>query len=115
MSINIEFSDRLKNLPPYLFVEIDKAKREAVAQGRDIINLGVGDPDYPTPNHIIEAVQSAVKDGANHHYALDSGMPELRTEIATWFQNRCPADIHKCYKCRACCRDSNLRIGANLF
>jgi LL-diaminopimelate aminotransferase len=88
MSIHIEFSDRLKDLPPYLFVEIDKAKRAAVAQGRDIINLGIGDPDYPTPDHIIEAMQSAIKDGANHHYALDAGMPELRTEIAAWFQNR---------------------------
>ena len=88
MSINIEFADRLKNLPPYLFVEIDKAKRAAMAEGRDVINLGIGDPDYPTPNHIIESLQNALKDGANHHYAMDSGMPELRTEIATWFQSR---------------------------
>lgn len=88
MPISIEFSDRLKNLPPYLFVEIDKARRAAVAEGRDVINLGIGDPDYPTPAHIIEAMQNAVKDEANHHYALDAGMPELKTEIATWFQNR---------------------------
>ncbi|MBN1870533.1 MAG: LL-diaminopimelate aminotransferase [Candidatus Omnitrophica bacterium] len=88
MPINIEFSDRLKNLPPYLFVEIDKAKREAVAQGRDIINLGIGDPDHPTPAHIIEAMKIAVSDGANHHYAFDAGLPELRQEIALWFQNR---------------------------
>ncbi len=84
----IEFSDRLKNLPPYLFVEIDKAKREAIAQGRDIINLGIGDPDYPTPPHIVEALKKAADDPANHHYALDAGMPELRQEIAIWFQKR---------------------------
>src|SRR3990167_4647581 len=88
MPVNIEFADRLKTLPPYLFVEIDKAKREAVAQGRDGINLGIGDPDYPTPEHIIAAMQAAVKDGANHHYAFDAGLPELRNEIAVWFQNR---------------------------
>jgi len=88
MSLNIEFSDRLKNLPPYLFVEIDKAKRAAVAEGRDVINLGIGDPDHETPEHIIEAMKKAVEDGANHHYALDAGMVELRQEIATWFQNR---------------------------
>lgn len=88
MSINIEYSDRLKNLPPYLFIEIDKAKRAAVAEGRDVINLGIGDPDSPTPDHIIEAMQAAVKDGANHHYALDAGLPELKGEIATWFQGR---------------------------
>jgi LL-diaminopimelate aminotransferase len=88
MSFNIEFSDRLKNLPPYLFVEIDKAKRAAVAEGRDIINLGIGDPDHPTHAHIVEAMKRAVEDGANHHYALDAGMPELRGEISAWLQNR---------------------------
>jgi LL-diaminopimelate aminotransferase len=86
--VNIEFSDRLKNLPPYLFVEIDRAKRAAVAEGRDIINLGVGDPDYPTHEHIIAAMQNAVKDGAHHHYAFDAGLPELKQEIAAWFRNR---------------------------
>lgn len=85
---NIEISDRLKALPPYLFIEIDKAKREAIAQGRDVINLGVGDPDMPTPEHIIEAMKKAVEDGNNHHYALDAGLPEFRKEIAQWFQNR---------------------------
>jgi len=88
MSLNIEFSDRLKNLPPYLFIEIDKAKRAAVAEGRDVINLGIGDPDYSTPEHIIEAMKKAVETGDNHHYAFDAGMPELRQEIATWFQSR---------------------------
>ncbi|MCA9408673.1 MAG: LL-diaminopimelate aminotransferase [Candidatus Omnitrophica bacterium] len=84
----IEFANRLKELPPYLFVEIDKAKREAMAQGRDVINLGVGDPDIPTPPHIIEAMKKAVEDGANHHYALDAGLPELKSEIAKWFEKR---------------------------
>jgi len=84
----IEFSDRLKELPPYLFVEIDKAKRAAMAEGRDIINLGVGDPDQGTPQHIIDAMIEAVKDSNNHHYAFDAGLPELKNEIATWFQNR---------------------------
>lgn len=84
----IEFADRLKNLPPYLFVEIDKAKRAAIAQGRDVINLGIGDPDYPTPSHIIEALKKAVDDGSYHHYALDAGLPALRTEIGTWFKGR---------------------------
>ncbi len=88
MPINIEFSERLKNLPPYLFVEIDKAKRAAIAEGRDIINLGVGDPDSPTPTHIVEAMKAAVQDGNNHHYAFDAGLPQLRQEIAQWFQSR---------------------------
>ena len=84
----IEFADRLKELPPYLFVEIDKAKRAALAQGRDVINLGIGDPDYPTHQPIIDAMKKALDDGNNHHYALDAGLPALRQEIARWFQAR---------------------------
>lgn len=88
MPVNIEFADRLKELPPYLFVEIDKARREAVKQGRDVINLGIGDPDQPTHPHIIEAMKAALEDGANHHYTFDAGLPALRQEIAQWFQGR---------------------------
>ena len=88
MGQSIEFSDRLKELPPYLFVEIDKAKRAAVAQGRDVINLGIGDPDYPTHGHIVEAMKKAVDDGAHHHYALDAGLPKLRQEIGVWMAHR---------------------------
>ena len=58
----IEFSERLKSLPPYLFVEIDHARREAIAAGRDIINLGVGDPDQRTHQVIIDALKKAVED-----------------------------------------------------
>lgn len=87
-NMNIEFSDRLKQLPPYLFLEIDKAKREARAAGRDIIDLGVGDPDLPTPAHIVEAMKKAVEDPGNHHYAFDAGLPQLRKDIAAWFQKR---------------------------
>jgi LL-diaminopimelate aminotransferase len=93
MSFEIEFSDRLKSLPPYLFVEIDKAKRAALAQGRDVINLGVGDPDQATHKPIIEAMQQAVTDPANHHYPFDAGVPDLKTEIVKWFRNRFNVDL----------------------
>jgi len=83
-----EFSDRLKCLPPYLFAEIDKAKRRAKAEGRDIIDLGIGDPDLPTPKHIIDALNKAAKDPLNHHYALDAGMPQFRQAIAKWYKKR---------------------------
>ena len=84
----IEFSDRLKSLPPYLFVEIDKARRAAIAAGRDIINLGVGDPDQRTHQVIIDALKKAAEDVNNHHYPFDAGVPQLRVEIAKWFKNR---------------------------
>ena len=92
--MEIEFSERLQQLPPYLFVEIDKAKRAAIAEGRDVINLGVGDPDQATHPHIIEAMKKALDNGNNHHYAFDAGLPELRKEIATWFKNRFNVDIN---------------------
>lgn len=84
----IEKADRLKKLPPYLFAEIDKAKRKAQSLGRDIIDLGVGDPDQPTPSHIVDKLYEAARDPANHHYALDFGMPALRESIARWYQKR---------------------------
>jgi len=83
-----KLSKKLQNLPPYLFLEIDKAKRKARAQGRDIIDLGVGDPDQPTPRHIIEALYQASKDPSCHRYALDQGMPALRRAIAGWYKRR---------------------------
>ena len=86
--LNIEFSERLKQLPPYLFIEIDKAKRAAMAEGRDIINLGVGDPDQRTHQPIIDAMKKAVEDVNNHHYPFDAGVPQLRVEIAAWFKGR---------------------------
>jgi LL-diaminopimelate aminotransferase len=87
-AFNIEFSDRLKALPPYLFVEIDRAKRAAIAQGRDVINLGVGDPDQRTHQPIIDALCKAAQDVNNHHYPFDAGVPQLRVEIGKWFKNR---------------------------
>ena len=84
----IEFSERLQSLPPYLFVEIDQARREAIAAGRDIINLGVGDPDQRTHQVIIDALKKAAEDVNNHHYPFDAGVPQLRVEIAKWFKNR---------------------------
>ncbi len=88
MPSHIDFSDRLKQLPPYLFVEIDKAKRAARAAGRDIIDLGIGDPDTGTAQPIIDALKEAAQNPANHHYALDAGMPALRQAISFWFSKR---------------------------
>ncbi|MFH1640513.1 MAG: LL-diaminopimelate aminotransferase, partial [Candidatus Omnitrophota bacterium] len=81
-------AERIKRLPPYLFVEIDKAKRKAVQEGRDIIDLGIGDPDQPTPAHIIERLYQASKDSSTHRYSLDQGLAELRQAIANWYRVR---------------------------
>lgn len=86
--MSYKLSHRLQKLPPYLFLEIDKAKRKARQEGRDIIDLGVGDPDQPTPRHIIDALSEAALDPKNHRYAFDQGMPQLRQAIANWYKNR---------------------------
>lgn len=86
--MQIERSERLKKLPPYLFVEIDKAKKKAREDGRDIIDLGIGDPDIPTPRFIIDALTRAARDPKNHRYPLDQGLPEFRQEAAKWFAGR---------------------------
>jgi LL-diaminopimelate aminotransferase len=91
--MNIDSSDKLKKLPPYLFVEIDRAKRKLREEGKDLIDLGIGDPDQPTPQFIINKLYEAAKDPANHRYALDSGMYLLRAEIASWYKNRFGVDL----------------------
>ncbi|RLF56957.1 MAG: LL-diaminopimelate aminotransferase, partial [Thermoplasmata archaeon] len=83
-----EKAERLKQLPPYLFKEIDRKKREVMARGVDIIDLGVGDPDIPTPPHIIDALKKAADDPANHRYPSYSGMPAFRETVAEWYGKR---------------------------
>ena len=86
--MGFEFTERLNKLPPYLFVEIDKAKRKARAEGRDIIDLGIGDPDEPTPKEVIETLYKAAQDSKNHHYPLDQGNSIFRERIAKWYNER---------------------------
>jgi LL-diaminopimelate aminotransferase len=81
-------SDRLKALPPYLFAEIDRKKKAAIAAGRPVIHLGIGDPDTPTPDFIVKAAQAAVADPATHQYALDRGDAGFRKTIAAWHKRR---------------------------
>ena len=91
--INVDTSSRLKELPPYLFAEIDKIKKKAISEGKDIIDLGVGDPDRPTPMHIIEQLYEAAKDAKNHRYAMDMGLLKLRETIATWYKRRFDVEL----------------------
>jgi len=86
-------AERLQKLPPYLFAEIDKKKKAAIAAGRDVINLGVGDPDRPTPDPIIRSLQHHVENPAFHQYALDQGAPELRGSIAAFCKRRYGLDL----------------------
>lgn len=84
----MEISNRLKNIPPYVFAELDKKRQVVVARGVDVINLGIGDPDQPTPKHIVEAMQQAVANPVNHRYPPFGGTKEYREAAVRWFKNR---------------------------
>ncbi|MBK8267042.1 MAG: LL-diaminopimelate aminotransferase [Planctomycetes bacterium] len=79
---------RLDQLPPYLFIEIDRKKREAIKAGKDVISFGVGDPDRPTPTFIVDRMAEAIRESANHQYPLGSGSMEFRKCVTTFMQQR---------------------------
>lgn len=89
----VELADRLKKLPPYLFVEIDNKKRKLADAGHDIISLGIGDPDLPTPKFIIDKMAQAIYEPDNHHYPLQWGVGEFRKQVSNWFKHRFDVDF----------------------
>lgn len=84
---------RLQALPPYLFKEIDRLKAEVAAKGVDVINLGVGDPDQPTPSFVIKALQVAAENPEHHQYPSYSGMGAFRKSAAKWCKTRFGLDL----------------------
>jgi LL-diaminopimelate aminotransferase len=78
----------VESLPPYLFVEISRKIAERKAKGEDVVSFGIGDPDIPTPPHIIERLCKEARVPANHRYPESEGLPELRKTIANWYQKR---------------------------
>ena len=87
------YADWIKNLPPYLFAAIDKAKQEARARGVDVIDLSVGDPDLPTPEHIVNAMNKATSDPSNHQYPSYEGKLAFRTAVADWYKRTFDVDL----------------------
>ncbi len=81
-------ADRIANLPPYLFAEIDRKKEEKIAQGIDVISLGIGDPDLPTPQNIISAMTEAIQEPSNHQYPSYFGAKRYRQACAEWMSRR---------------------------
>jgi len=84
----MKFSRRIEKLKPYLFVEINKKIAEKKARGEEVISFAIGDPDIPTPAHIIEKLCQAAHDPVNHRYPETAGLPELCRAIAGWYQRR---------------------------
>jgi LL-diaminopimelate aminotransferase len=83
-----ERSERLKALPPYIFLELDRAKKELLEAGKDVISLAIGDPDLPTPSFVVDALKEAAANPLHQKYPLDAGWDPLRQEIARWFKSR---------------------------
>ena len=84
----IEPADRIKTLPPYLFAAIDEMKKKAIARGADIINLGIGDPDLPTPAPIVERMRQEAGNPKHHQYPSYEGMLSFRQAVADWYKRR---------------------------
>ncbi len=84
----MKFSKRLDRLAPYPFVEISRIIAEKKAAGADVVTFGIGDPDLPTPSHIVERLVQASYEPPNHRYPETDGLPELRRAIAGWYSSR---------------------------
>lgn len=89
-----EPSSRLKKLPTYVFAELDELKEQARKRGADLIDLGMGNPDRPTPEPIIEAIRQSVGNPANHGYPLFKGKPTFREAVTNWMQRRYNVEIN---------------------
>jgi LL-diaminopimelate aminotransferase len=89
----MKIAQRIETIPPYLFAEIDKKKEEAIKRGVDIINMGIGDPDQPTPNNIIKKLRESVQDPKTHDYPPYAGTAEFRQAVALWYKNRFRIDL----------------------
>jgi LL-diaminopimelate aminotransferase len=91
--MKIEFADRVKRLPPYLFAEIEKVIKEKKAQGVDLISLSIGDPDLPPPPFIIASLKEEVANLKNHNYSFSQGEPDFRQAVAEWYKKRFHVDL----------------------
>ena len=81
-------SKRLDRIPPYLFAELERKIAEKRAQGIDVISLGIGDPDTPTPGLVVDALANAARDGGTHRYPSNRGRPEFRDAVAGFYERR---------------------------
>ena len=86
--MQIKTAARLSLLPPYLFAQIDQLKREVQQKGVDVISLGIGDPDLPTPPHIVAALQRTAEMPVNHRYPDYQGLDRFREAATGWYQRR---------------------------
>ena len=85
---------RMSRLPPYVFATVNKIKMEERRKGEDIIDLGMGNPDIPTPKHIVSKLVEAANKGRNHRYSASMGITKLRHAICDWYKRRFDVDLN---------------------
>jgi len=85
--------DKIKRLPPYVFAEVNKLKMELRHADKDIIDFGMGNPDQPTPQHIVDKLCEAAQDGRNHRYSVSKGIPGLRKAICAWYKRKFDVEL----------------------
>ena len=88
MKDRFQVAERLHALPPYLFAKIDEIKRAEMKKGKTLISLGIGDPDLPTPQFIIDRLSESMRKPENHQYPSTKGLPTFRKSIANWYKSR---------------------------
>ena len=93
--MTVEFADRVKRLPQYLFAEIERLIKEKRAQGIDLISLSIGDPDLPPPQFVIDALKAEVADLKNHKYSFSQGESFFRQAVADWYEKRFQVDLEQ--------------------
>ncbi len=94
MEVEVAKADRLLWIPPYLFDKMDQLRRKMEAEGKDVINLSIGDPDQPTPQPIIEALSEAAQESWRHRYPPYEGLKEFRQAVVNWYQKRFGVSLH---------------------
>ncbi|HEX9803634.1 MAG TPA: alanine transaminase [Gammaproteobacteria bacterium] len=89
----IDDFQRIKRLPPYVFAIVNELKAKARARGEDIIDFGMGNPDQPTPGHIVDKLVEAAQRGDTHRYSMSKGIPRLRRAICNWYRERFEVEL----------------------
>lgn len=84
----MKFAERVGQVPEYLFVQITRKIAEKRAQGIEVVSFGIGDPDLPTPDNVLDALEEAARDSDNHRYPESEGLPEYRQAVANWYHRR---------------------------
>lgn len=92
--VNVDFAERLKRLPPYLFAEIERITQEKKRAGVDIVNLSIGDPDLPPPPFILDALREEAADPRSHNYSFSKGESEFREAVSAWIKGRFGVNVN---------------------